>query len=149
MPAIRPVLVAASLVLLAIASASALQSARIAYRPAVVLQLGVASLDRSIKFYEGTLEFEVTERRDDLKFAHVRTNVPGLELGLSESPKPSGSGSVVVNISVADVADARRLLESRGVAFKGATQVIPGKVALAAFADPDGNTLRLAGPPPK
>ena len=143
MPHIVPIL------LLAFSSVIAPQASRIAYRPTVVLQLGVASLDRAITFYEGTLEFEVTERRDDLKFAHVRTNVPGLELGLSESPKPSGSGSVVVNISVADVAEARRLLESRGVVFKGATQVIPGKVALAAFADPDGNTLRLAGPPPK
>lgn len=33
--------------------------------------------------------------------------------------------------------------------FRGETVIIPGKVALAAFADPDGNLLRLAGPPPR
>jgi len=44
---------------------------------------------------------------------------------------------------------ARTLLESRGVVFSGPTQIIPGKVALAGFRDPDGNQLRLAGPPPK
>jgi hypothetical protein len=46
------------------------------------------------------------------------------------------------------VAAARALLEKRGVVFPGPTQVIPGKVALAGFTDPDGNRLRLAGPPP-
>lgn len=46
-------------------------------------------------------------------------------------------------------AAARALLEKRGVAFSGETRVVPGKVALAEFADPDGNVLRVAGPPPK
>jgi hypothetical protein len=51
-------------------------------------------------------------------------------------------------ISVVDVAAAGKLLEARGVVFRGETVVIPGKVALAPFADPDGNALRFAGPPP-
>jgi predicted enzyme related to lactoylglutathione lyase len=54
----------------------------------------------------------------------------------------------VINLGVANVAAARELLESRGVKFTKPTQVIPGKVALADFTDPDGNRLRLAGPPP-
>jgi hypothetical protein len=54
----------------------------------------------------------------------------------------------VLNLGVADVASARALLERRGVRFPKPTQVIPGKVALADFTDPDGNRLRLAGPPP-
>ena len=60
-----------------------------------------------------------------------------------------GTGAVVINFSVVDVVAARKLLESRGVVFSGPTQIIPGKVALAGFRDPDGNQLRLAGPPPK
>ena len=59
------------------------------YRPVVVAQLGVSNLERSIEFYEGVLDMRVKERRDDLKFAHVETSVPGLEIGLSESPAPS------------------------------------------------------------
>ena len=119
------------------------------YRPNVVVQLNVASLDKSIVFYEQVLGFKTVERRDDLKFAHVETNVPGLELGLGEGGTEKGTGAVVINFSVVDVVAARKLLESRGVVFTGPTQIIPGKVALAAFRDPDGNQLRLAGPPPK
>lgn len=52
----------------------------------------------------------------------------------------------MLNIGVVHVGAARRVLEAKGVAF-GPTVVIPGKVALAPFADPDGNVLRLAGPP--
>lgn len=123
------------------------QSPGLKYKPEVTLQIGVASLDRSIKFYVDVLGFRLTERRDDLKFAHIATNVPGLELGLSEMPSPAPSTSVVVNISVDDVAAARAALEAKGVKFPRPTQVIPGKVALAEFADPDGHRLRLAGTP--
>jgi catechol 2,3-dioxygenase-like lactoylglutathione lyase family enzyme len=117
------------------------------YRPDVVVQIGVARLDQSIDFYTKTLGFTLTERRDDLKFAHVQSNLPGLEIGVNEVPAPKGSGSTVINIGVTHVGRARAALEARGVVFRGATQVIPGKVALAGFADPDGNVLRLAGPP--
>ncbi len=117
------------------------------YRPDVVVQIGVARLDQSIDFYTKTLGFTLTERRDDLKFAHVQSNLPGLEIGVNEVPAPKGSGSTVINIGVTHVGRARAALEARGVIFRGATQVIPGKVALAAFADPDGNVLRLSGPP--
>ena len=112
------------------------------------MQIGVANLDRAIAFYTGTLGFTLTERRNDLKFAHIDTNVPGLQIGLNEVPAPKGSGSIVLNISVVDVIATRRQLEARGLTFRGETVIIPGKVALAEFADPDGNVLRFAGPPP-
>jgi catechol 2,3-dioxygenase-like lactoylglutathione lyase family enzyme len=124
-------------------------SAGITYRPTVTVQLGVADLDASIRFYTEALGFRVTERRDDLRFAHVATNVPGLELGLSAGAPVTPTASFVVNIGVADVAAARAALERKGVVFRRPTQVIPGKVALAEFADPDGHRLRFAGPPPR
>jgi predicted enzyme related to lactoylglutathione lyase len=128
---------------------SASQATSIAYRSTVVMQLGVSNLDKAVSFYTEVLEFKLTEKRDDLKFAHIQTNVPGLEIGLSEGSTLSGTGAAVINIGVADVAAARTLLESRGVKFSGPTQVIPGKVSLAGFTDHDGNRLRLAGPPPR
>jgi predicted enzyme related to lactoylglutathione lyase len=133
-------------VLPALTSSSA--SAGLTYRQTVVVQVGVSNLDKAVTFYRDVLEFKVTERRDDLKFAHIATSVPGLEIGLSEGSSLSGTGAAVINFGVADVAAARTVLESRGVKFTGPTQVIPGKVALAGFTDPDGNRLRLAGPPP-
>jgi predicted enzyme related to lactoylglutathione lyase len=120
----------------------------VVYRPDMLIQIGVANLDRAVAFYTRTLGFVLTERRDDLKFAHIQTNVTGLEIGLNEVTTPRGSGSIVLNIGVANTAAARRVLEARGVVFTGDTVVIPGKVALAPFVDPDGNALRLAGPPP-
>ena len=124
------------------------QKAEIWYRPTLLVQIGVSNLDRAIDFYTNMLGFEMTERRNDLKFAHVTTNVPGLEIGLNEVAAPKGSGSIVLNIGVANVVDTRKQLEARGLKFVGETVIIPGKVALATFADPDGNVLRFAGPPP-
>jgi predicted enzyme related to lactoylglutathione lyase len=122
---------------------------KVEYRPTLLIQLGVRDLDRAIEFYTRVLGFDLTERRDDLRFAHLATNVDGLEIGLSEQEAPKGSGSVLLNIGVADVAAARRALEAKGVVFPRPTVVIPRKVALAEFADPDGNRLRFAGPPPR
>ena len=84
------------------------------YRPNVVVQLNGSDLGKAIVWYEQVLGFKTTERRDDLKFAHVATNVPGLELGLGEGGTHKGTGTVIINFSVADVAAARQLLESRG-----------------------------------
>lgn len=134
-------------VLLSASSARAQSRARTEYRPQAVVQVAVSDLDRAITFSVDTLDFTLTERRDDLGFAHIQTNVPGLELGLSVTTTPARNGASVINMSVADVAAARALLESRGVTFTGPTQTIPGKASLAGFADPDGNRLRLAGPP--
>lgn len=141
-------LAVAGVVLVAAPSVHVQTPARIEYRPQVVVQVGVADLERAIRFYVDVLEFTLTERRDDLGFAHIQTNVPGLQIGLSTGSPRSGTGAAVINISVADAAAARAALEARGVAFTGPTQVIPGKVSLAGFADPDGNRLRLAGPAP-
>ena len=138
----------AVIVLLSVLAVSGLQEGPY-YRPSMVVQLSVSSLDKSIAFYEQVLGFKTVERRDNLKFAHVETNVPGLQLGLGEESTPKGTGAVVINFSVVDVVAARKLLESRGVVFSGPTQIIPGKVALAGFRDPDGNQFRLAGPPPR
>lgn len=131
-----------------VGGAASQMKAQIRYRPTLVVQIPVGSLDKSITFYTEVLGYTLTERRDDLQFAHIATNVPGVEIGLNVVAKPNGSGGVILNIGVADVAEARKTLEARGVVFDGATIIIPGKVALAGFKDLDGNSLRFAGPPP-
>jgi catechol 2,3-dioxygenase-like lactoylglutathione lyase family enzyme len=114
----------------------------------LLVQLQVLDLDRSIRFYTGVLGCRMTERRDDLQFAHVDCGLPGLQLGLSAGggPQPPSAGTVVLNFSIrGDVEKARLALERQGVVFSGPTRVIPGKVRLAGFKDPDGYSLRLAG----
>lgn len=121
------------------------QTVNVGFKPEMLIQLEVASLDRSIEFYTKKLGFRLTERRDDLKFAHLATSVPGVQIGLGEvaSPQPKG---VVLNFEVKNADAGRRALEAAGVVFQGETLLIPGKVKLAGFTDPDGHRLRLAGP---
>jgi catechol 2,3-dioxygenase-like lactoylglutathione lyase family enzyme len=93
--------------------------------------------------------FRISERRDDLQFVHVDCGVENLQLGLSAgAAQPPAPGSVALNFSVeGDIEALRARLEARGVRFAGPTHVIPGKVRLASFTDPDGYRLRLAGRP--
>lgn len=116
----------------------------------LLVQLAVLDLDRATRFYADVLGLRVTERRDDLQFVHLDCGVPGLQLGLSAGePKPPTPGSVVLNFDVAgDVDVVRAALERKGVRFTGPTRIIPGKVRLAPFEDPDGYRLRLAGSDP-
>lgn len=125
-------------------------SAAPVYGHGLLVQLQVQDLDRSVQFYTGVLGFRVTERRDDLQFVHLDCGVDQLQIGLSAGgAQPPAPGSVVLNFSVkGDVDAVRSGLEKQGVRFSGPTQVIPGKVRLAGFSDPDGYRLRLAGDDP-
>jgi len=130
----------------ALFEAPAAKSSSLKWEPSLLIQLQVSDLDRSIRFYEQTLGFKIAERRDDLQFAHVECGLSGLQLGLSAGgSKPPAAGSIVLNFGVVgDIEAARRELEAKGVVFVGPTVVIPGKVRLAEFKDPDGYRLRLA-----
>jgi catechol 2,3-dioxygenase-like lactoylglutathione lyase family enzyme len=115
------------------------------YRPSLLVQLQVSDLERSVRFYTETLGFELTERRDDLQFVHLSCGLQGLQIGLSAGGAPPQAGTVTLNFGVqGDIEDARRALEAKGVVFLGPTRVIPGKVRLAEFRDPDGYRIRLA-----
>ena len=123
------------------------------YGQGLLVELRVKDLEGSIRFYTDVLGFRVAERRDDLQFVHVDCGVDRLQLGLSAGgPELPSAGSVILNFDVAgDVEVVRASLEKEGVRFSGPTQIIEGKVRLAAFLDPDGYRLRLAGqdPPPR
>jgi predicted enzyme related to lactoylglutathione lyase len=139
-------LVLAALLLAPAAGALSNPRPSVRYR-SLLVQLQVSDLERSIRFYTETLGFDMTERRDDLRFAHLSCGVQGLQVGLSAGgAAPPQAGTVTLNFGVqGDIEEARRALEARGAVFLGPTVVIPGKVRLAEFRDPDGYRIRLAG----
>ena len=114
------------------------------YRGTLLVQMRVSDLDRAVRFYQEVLGFEVRLRSDSLKWAELTFGIPGVAVGLGMGPEVKGSGSVSLNIGVKDVDAARKLLETKGVVFAGETMVVPDKVKLAEFSDPDGNRIRLA-----
>lgn len=145
-------IIAVALLGAAPAPAPAHEPAGVAWEPSLLVQLQVSDLARSIQFYTKTLGFTLTELREDLQFAHLAVGVDGLQIGLSAGGSvPPDPGTITLNFGVrGDVEAARKLLEARALDFKGPTAVIPGKVRLAEFRDPDGYRIRLAGDdPPK
>lgn len=116
----------------------------IGFTGSLLIQLHVADLDRAITFYSQTLGFELFLRSDELSWAKLRSPANGVVIGVGTSEKCEGSGTLTLNFGVSDIEFTRRLLEGRGVKFKGETRTIPGVVKLADFADQDGNVIRLA-----
>ena len=101
-----------------VAAFTAVQAPRpstdVSYSRQTLILFGVSNLNRAIEFYTKVLGFTLTERRDDLEFAHIETNVPGLQIGLNPVPDTKGTGSAILNIGVTDIVAARGC--SKGVA---------------------------------
>ncbi len=116
----------------------------IGFTGSLLIQLRASDLDRAIAFYEKTLGFETFHRSEELSWAKLRSPANGVVIGIGLSEKSGGSGTLSLNFGVSDIEFTRRLLEDRGVKFKGETILIPGVVKLADFTDPDGNHIRLA-----
>src|ERR1017187_1644942 len=107
--------------------------------------IGVANMDRAVRFYTETLGLKLAYR-----FCDHRASVElgkGLTIGL---PPSSGEmpaerkGSMAIGLELSgSIEDAMKILEARGVGFQG--PVNEGKSGkFAAFEDPDGNALYLA-----
>lgn len=122
-------------------------SERISYAREVLIQLAISDLERSMAFYGETLELELLSHVPELEWATYRTDVPGVTIGIGRQDRVEGSGTASINLGVTNLDKARARLEQKGVEFPKSSVNIPGVVKLADFADPDGNRLRLAGPP--
>ncbi|WP_163850796.1 VOC family protein [Pseudooceanicola aestuarii] len=109
----------------------------------ITLALSVKDRHASAQWYENLLGFAVLYHADDAGWSELRTNTPGVSLGLGEHTQPA-PGNCVPVFGIADLDSARRLLEHHGVTFDGPTDVVEGMVKTATFYDPDGNALMLA-----
>ena len=109
----------------------------------ITIAISVSDRHASARWYDEKLGFELIYHADDAGWSELQTKTAGVTLGLGEQTKPT-PGNVVPVFGVADIATARKNLESAGVEFDGATEVIEGMVSTATFYDPDKNALMLA-----
>jgi CreA protein len=116
----------------------------IAYGDGIVAQVSVTDFQRSVKWFGEKLGFEPDYLVEEMGWGELKTFIPGFTIGVNKSDAVTPSDSVVLVMSVKDVAAARASLEGQGVAFDGPTEEIPGMVKLATFRDPDGNAFSLA-----
>jgi len=113
------------------------------YNGGLTCALKVTDLDHGLKWYQDHLGFTLLYRVDEIGWCELATEVPGVNVGLSQVEKCGGDGNAILTFGVKDIDAARGQLESKDVRFDGPTQTIPDMVKLATFYDPDGNALML------
>jgi catechol 2,3-dioxygenase-like lactoylglutathione lyase family enzyme len=124
-------------------NATSTTSSPLDYDGGLTCAFNVTDLDRSIAWYRDVLGFTLLYRVDELGWCELATEVPGVNVGLSEVEIVERGGNAVLTFGVKDVAKGRAILEEKKVRFDGATKTHDGMVKLATFFDPDENTLML------
>lgn len=109
----------------------------------ITIAMSVKDRHASANWYATMLGFELLHHVDDAGWSELRTNTPGVIIGLGEHTKPA-PGNCVPVFGVADLDASRQKLEQAKVRFDGETDVVEGMVKTATFYDPDGNALMLA-----
>ncbi len=113
----------------------------IRYDGGLTCALGVASLDRSIRWYGELLGFELLYRLEETAWCELRTGVERVNVGLSEVERPGGGGGATLTFGVEDIEAAKAELDLREVRQDGPIRDIAGMVRLLTFYDPDDNAL--------
>jgi len=109
----------------------------------ITIAISVSDRHASAHWYQDMLGFELVYHADEAGWSELQTKTEGVTLGLGEQAEPAPGNTVPV-FGVSDIDSARKGLESAGVEFDGATEVIEGMVSTATFYDPDRNALMLA-----
>lgn len=118
--------------------ASALQ-----YVPGLTVSMQVKDRKAATAWYRDVMGFTFLYDVEEIGWCELATEVPGVNIGLSEVEKPKTGAGPVPTFGVKDVDAARKMLEAKGVRFDGETMTIPGMVKLATLFDPDNNALML------
>ncbi len=113
------------------------------YVPGLTISIQVKDRKVSTAWYRDVMGFTFLYDLEDIGWCELATEVPGVNVGLSEVEKPQTGAGPVPTFGVKDIDAARKILESKGVRFDGQTMTIAGMVKLATLFDPDNNALML------
>lgn len=118
-------------------------SSPLRYTGGLTCSISVTDMKRSIAWYQDALGFKLLYQVDEIGWCELATEIPKVNVGLSQVEQAGGKGGATLTFGVADIDAARKQLEAKMVRFDGPTQTIEGMVRLATFFDPDGTALML------
>ncbi len=100
----------------------------------------------SKKFYSEVLEFPVNLEIPEAGWYEYKLPVKGAMLGLSQYHEGDFKTADSLNISIKDVDQVKKALESKGVK---ATEIVdlPDMISMTTIQDPDENNIYFIGPP--
>jgi catechol 2,3-dioxygenase-like lactoylglutathione lyase family enzyme len=105
--------------------------------------LPITSFEEAEQFYAGVLGLEVSKRYDNHLGGEFETGSLTIQVvDVSQIGQEFKASTGAIALHVDDVEQARKQLESQGVAFQGET-LDSGVCHQAYFQDPDGNALIL------
>jgi len=113
----------------------------IGYDGGLTCSMGVASLDRSIAWYQDVLGFNLLYRVDEIAWCELSTAVARVNVGLGQREEAGGKGGSTLTFGVEDIEAAKAELDRHDVRQDGPIRDIPGMVRLLTFYDPDDNAL--------
>jgi predicted enzyme related to lactoylglutathione lyase len=118
-------------------------SSPLRFRGDLTCSIDVGDLAKGVAWYRDVLGFEVLYEMKEMSWAELKTEVPGVTIGLNGS-SPGREGGATLVFGVQDLEAARQILVERKVELAGDIQTIPDMVKLLVFKDPFGNKLMLS-----
>jgi len=118
-------------------------SSPLQFKGELTCSLNVGDLAKGVAWYRDVLGCEVLYEMKEMSWAEVKTEVPGVSIGLNGSA-PGKDGGATLVFGVKDIEAAKQILVERKVELEGDIQTIPGMVKLLILKDPFGNKLMLS-----
>jgi lactoylglutathione lyase len=105
------------------------------------ITLTVSDLGRAVRFYEATLGLQKKYQFGD----YAGFDCGGVEIGMKTWGElaPPRDGEPCINFLVRDINEAYKDLKEKGVVFEKEPREVQWGGIIAAFADPDGNSLQI------
>lgn len=106
----------------------------------------VSDFKKAVDFYTKTLGLKLNEMNEEYGWAEVAAEDGGSLLGIAKTNDVDAMApgtNAVVTMSVDNIEEAKKDLQSKNVTMIGDVIEVPGIVKLQTFKDEDGNSLQL------